>query len=355
MNVAAPINFHSDLSTHSKQRLKTMPPNDGPLVDQFGRHKTRLRISLTDRCNLRCPYCMPDDPTFDASPFQSFDQWQQLTRLFVRLGITQIRLTGGEPTLLKNLHEYLAALNSLRGDGLERISLTSNGILLPERISSLKAAGLDDINISLDALNSDTFQQLSGNRSSVDQVIAGIDAAVAADVPVKINAVIIRGINEQEILPLLNWCMDRNLPLRFIEFMPLDGHAYWSAKKVVSENEILDHISDHYAVHRQRTSDQPATYYQIQQKNGEEWQFGVIPTVSNAFCGDCNRLRLTAKHELFTCLFSKSGQRLSNDTGSLDEANIEQKIRLAVWNKGAGFMSNPVGAEHPVAMHRLGG
>lgn len=357
MTAAAPIKFHPRTHEPRSSEFGSKPPKQGPLVDQFGRTKTRLRVSLTDRCNLRCPYCMPDEPKFEAPELQlPIARWAELMTLFVKsLGIQQIRLTGGEPLLVKQLPEYVAVLNDLRPDGLERISLTSNGILLPERIQSLKDAGLSDLNISLDALDPDIFKNLSGGRAEVASVIAGIEAAMAADIPIKINMVVVAGINDQEITPMLRWCMGRNLPLRFIEFMPLDGHAFWSQSKVVSETQIIDLIKADFPVTNAMRNSEPASYYSIGADSISNYCFGIIPTVSNAFCADCNRLRLTANGDLFTCLFSKSGQPLVNASTQIDATETEETIRRTVWNKGPGFLAEPVGIDHPVAMHRLGG
>ena len=324
------------------------------LVDQRGRSKQKLRISLTDRCNFRCPYCMPEDPTWlPREDLLSFEELSRLARLFVtKLGINQIRLTGGEPLLRKDLERCVAELDALRPLGLQRISLTSNGILMPNMAEKLKASGVDDVNISLDTLDAERFLKLSGNRSHPDEVVAGIDAAVSAGLKVKLNTVIIKGYNEQDILPLTEWAIARNLPLRFIEFMPLDGNGHWSEDKVVSEQDILSVLETKFDIEKQAATNEPATYYQID----GHYQLGVIPTISNPFCQSCNRLRLTATGELYACLFSAQGRDLRESLrSSMTDDEIEQLIRGHVWHKEPGYAVSQGYVERPITMHTLGG
>ncbi len=324
------------------------------LLDQRGREKHKLRISLTDRCNFRCPYCMPEDPEWlPKDQLLSFEELQRLCELFVtRLGITQIRLTGGEPLLRNDLDQCVTALNKLRRQGLQRISLTSNGILLPKLADKLKFAGVDDINVSLDTLDPKRFLRLSGGKSHPAEVIAGIEAAVDAGLKVKLNTVVIKGYNEEDVLPLVEWAMVQNLPLRFIEFMPLDGNGNWSRDKVVSEKEILQKLRSHFAVQKLPSTNEPATYYQV----NDSYQLGIIPTISNPFCQSCNRLRLTATGELYSCLFSAKGRDLREGlrTG-LSDGEIASIIRGHVWHKEAGYAVTQGYVVRPITMHTLGG
>lgn len=323
------------------------------VADKRGRVKRKLRISLTDRCNFRCAYCMPETPVWiPREQLLTREELLRLTYLFVtRLGITQFRLTGGEPLLRTDLETCIEALGDLRAAGLERISLTTNGSLLARRASTLKHAGLDDLNVSLDALDPERFRLLSGGHGTVEQVLDGIEAATQAGLPVKINTVIVRDHNNDQILPLVRWASTRNIPLRFIEFMPLDGGGAWSSARVVSEAEILRHLQPHFDLKPVPRTAEPASYYSLD--NG--YRLGIISTISNPFCGSCDRLRLTATGELYACLFSATGRDLR---GSLrdgaDDAVLEGIVRGHVWNKEAGYAATGY-VERPISMHALGG
>jgi len=236
--------------------LLPRPPTTVAVADRFGRIKRKLRVSLTDRCNFRCPYCMPEAPEFmERADRLNRAELSRLLRLFVvELGITNLRLTGGEPLLRRDLEAIIADCQPLRALGLERISLTTNAALLARRAQGLKAVGLDDLNISLDALTPATFAKLSGERD-VRPVLQGIAAAREAGLPLKLNAVVVRGINEDEILPLTRYAIAEKLPLRFIEFMPLDGRHEWSRERVVTEAEILGRLKAHFGTARTRSGE----------------------------------------------------------------------------------------------------
>ncbi len=329
-----------------------LPPT--ALQDRHGRRKRKLRVSLTDRCNLRCPYCMPEHPDWlPREQLLSNEEWLRLLGLFVgELGIAQLRLTGGEPLLKPDLAAFIASLVSLRSRGLERISLTTNGLLLASRAQALRDAGLDDLNVSLDTLDEAHFARLSGGRGHVRDVQAGILAARAAGLSVKLNAVIIRGYNESDILPLTRWAVAEDLPLRFIEFMPLDGRGAWSQDRVVNEAEILEVLGRDFHVETLMRSTDPASYYRLDGRH----RIGVISTISNPFCASCDRLRLTAHGELYACLFSAKGRDLRDPMrhGHTD-AELAQIIRAHVWHKEAGYAVQPGYVERPLTMHALGG
>ena len=329
-----------------------MPGNQ--LQDQHGRSKRKLRISVTDRCNFRCPYCMPETPEWlPREQLLSFEEIQRLAQLFVsQLGIEHIRLTGGEPLLRKDVHLLIANLQALRAQGLSRISLTSNGVLLPKQAKALKAAGLDDVNISLDTLNPSRFTELSGSRGELQQVLDGIAAAQDQGLPVKINCVVMRDINEADVVPLLEWAIDQAIPLRFIEFMPLDSGQAWDKKRVVPEAEILEIVGKQYRVAAQPISSEPANRYILD----GHYPLGVIPTISNPFCKRCDRLRLTATGELYACLFSANGRDLRTPLRANASAQeLESIIRGHVWHKQAGYALKPGYVERPITMHALGG
>lgn len=332
-------------------RPTTAPPS--PIADRFGRIKRKLRISLTDRCNFRCPYCMPERPEFmDRADRLSRAELSRVLMLFVaELGVNRLRLTGGEPLLRRDLEGIIEDAQALRPFGLERISLTSNAALLDKRAASLKAAGVDDLNISLDAIDPAIFAKLSGGRG-IRPVLAGIDAARDAGIPIKLNAVIIRGINESEILPLARYAARERLPLRYIEFMPLDGRGEWSRDRVVPQADILDALRAEFAVTALPRSNDPAAYYQLD--GGTD--VGVIATVSNPFCASCDRLRITADGALYPCLFSQHGISLRDPMrAGADDAALSALIRTTVWNKDAGYAANPGYSDRPIAMNSLGG
>ncbi|MFP5306617.1 MAG: GTP 3',8-cyclase MoaA, partial [Gammaproteobacteria bacterium] len=228
MNARIGQAFPAPLATNGRGENRPAHAAQGALQDARGRSKRKLRLSLTDRCNLRCVYCMPEHPQWlPREQILRREELLRLARLFVtELGIQEIRLTGGEPLLRADVVEIVAMLGELRPLGLERIAMTSNGIQLPRHALALRAAGLDDINISLDAFTPETFQRLTGG--AVEPVLRGIDAARAVGLPVKINSVAIRDHNEDEVLPLARWAVAQDVPLRFIEFMPLDGRGYWN-------------------------------------------------------------------------------------------------------------------------------
>lgn len=328
------------------------PVSSGPLLDRFGRSKHKLRISLTDRCNFRCTYCMPEDPEWlPRSEILSFEELQRVVGLCVsELGITHLRLTGGEPLLRKGVAEFVRGLDALRAGGLRRISMTSNGALLARHARSLRSAGLDDINISIDALDPERFRALT--RAAIEPVLEGIRAARDAGLPVKLNAVIVRGQNEQEVLPLARWACAEGVDLRYIEFMPLDGMGSWSPERVVPEADIIAALSTHFEIERLPRSREPATYYRLDGKH----RIGVISTVSNPFCGSCDRLRLTATGEIFPCLFSPAGYGLKDALrGGADDAALLALIRGAVWRKGQGFIASAGYVQRQAGMHTLGG
>lgn len=322
------------------------------LVDQHGRTKRKLRLSLTDRCQFRCQYCMPETPTW--LPRESILRREELTRLatiaVTQLGVTHIRLTGGEPLLRKDVVEITAAIAQLKTQGLKKLSMTSNGARLHEFSLPLKAAGLDDVNISLDAVDAKLFQQLT--KSPLQPVLNGIAAAKAADIPVKINAVLMKGQNEQQILPMLDWAARENLELRFIEFMPLDSGHRWDESKVVTETDILNIVGQTQTVSVLPKGHEPATRYQL---NGGQ-TFGIIPTISHAFCGSCDRIRITAKGEIFACLFSQTGtDLLSLLRNGSDDETLAKAISGDVWKKHRGYIDHPGYVERPTTMHAMGG
>ena len=321
------------------------------LADRHGRVKRKLRLSITDRCNFRCRYCMPDHPQWlPKKELLTREEMLLLAGLFVDAGIEAIRVTGGEPLLRADAVERVAALNNLRSRGLRRLSMTTNASRLAPLLERLRASGLDDLNISLDALDPGRFRVLRGQ--GIEPVLEGIGEALRLRVPFKLNTVLIRGENDCEILSLTAWAMERGIPLRFIEYMPLDAPGRWSSEAVVGEGEVLATLRRRYRVEPLRRTSDPATEFLLD----GHYRLGLITTVSRPFCSSCNRLRLTAVGDLYTCLFSKSGARLGGTlrAGATPE-ELSSIIRARVWAKEPGYIALRAPVERPIRMHAIGG
>lgn len=328
------------------------PTEFGTLRDARGRHKRKLRVSLTDRCNLQCLYCMPEHPKWlPKAQILRRDELVRLVRLFVtELGIREIRLTGGEPLLRRDVVEIVSELNQLRGLGLERIAMTSNAVRLAPVAAALKTAGLDDLNVSIDSITPERFNAMT--RGQVAPVLEGLAAAREAGIGLKLNSVVIRGYNEDEVLPLVRWAYAEQLSLRFIEFMPLDGRGLWTREKVVTEADILEQVGREFRIERLPRTAEPAEYFRL----NETFRLGVIPTISRPFCATCDRVRLSATGELYSCLFSEQNRDLKTPLRSgADDAELARNIRDHVWHKEEGYAARPGYAERPITMHHLGG
>ncbi len=321
------------------------------LQDSQGRRHRKLRVSLTDRCNFRCPYCMPEKPRWmPASQLLDADALLAICRVFVEdLGIRALRLTGGEPLLRKDLVDIVKRVNALRAVGLERLSMTSNGVRLAALAATLARAGLQDVNISLDSLDQAEFQRLSRGRYGLADVLTGIQAAQDAGLGVKLNCVIIRGYNDDQVLPLVHWAHSHGLELRFIEFMPLDDEQLWTRERVISAQDILRQIEAELTVAALPEDGSPARRYRL--ANGQI--IGIIATVTQPFCHNCDRLRITADGRLYTCLFGKEGTLLAPLAGQPDR--LRESIRDAVLRKPPGYVAEPGYAEREVRMYHLGG
>lgn len=329
-------------------------PVTGPLVDQFGRAVKKLRVSLTDRCNFRCVYCMPEDAKFlPREELLTADEIVRAVEVFSRLGVEKIRLTGGEPLMRPEVVEITRRLKAI--PGIRIVSMTSNGFMLPHLAQALAEAGLDGINISLDSLDRQRFRQLA-RRDYLDHVLAGIRAADEAHLrPLKINCVIMRGINDQEVPDFLHWAREYPYIVRFIEFMPLDADNIWERKLVYDLSDIL-HEAERIGPIEEVLEDQasPARTFRFLDGRGE---FGVIASVSKPFCEHCDRVRITQEGKIRNCLFSTSETdiRESLRTG-LAVSDLELKIRQAVWSKWAGHLINQPGFIKPErTMHKIGG
>ncbi|HYP54079.1 MAG TPA: GTP 3',8-cyclase MoaA [Pyrinomonadaceae bacterium] len=278
---------------------------NGVLKDSYGRAIRDLRVSVTDRCNFRCFYCLPhgEPPAAPKEQMLTYEEIAYLSEIFVSLGVNKLRLTGGEPMLRRDIETLVRKIASI--DGLRDLALTTNGFNLPERAEGLKAAGLSRVTISLDSLRRDTFRRMTGT-DMLDRVVEGVRAAKRAGLtPVKVNAVVVRGHNEDEVADLAAFAREHDLVMRFIEFMPLDSGHDWSHASVVSGREIRARVSERFplvAVAVERGSE-TATRYRF--ADGAPGEVGIIAPVTEPFCGACSRIRLTADGQIRTCLFSK--------------------------------------------------
>ena len=308
------------------------------LVDRFGRVHRDLRISLTDRCSLRCTYCMPADgvPWLPGESMLSTAELVRVARVAVDLGIRGIRLTGGEPLLRPDVVDVVAALAELgtAGDHPE-ISLTTNALRLPAMAGPLKDAGLSRVNVSLDTLDRERYQQLT-RRDRLPQVIAGLAAAQAVGfAPIKLNAVAMRGVNDAEVVDLVRFAIDHGYEMRFIEQMPLDAGHTWDRTQMVTQAEILEQLAAEFTLTElPGRGTAPAQKWLVDDGPGT---VGVIASVTSPFCGSCDRLRLTADGQLRACLFSagETDVRTVVRTGGDDEA-IAAALRVCVAGKRAG-------------------
>src|SRR6266496_2139836 len=276
------------------------------LKDSYGRVIRDLRVSLTDRCNFRCFYCLPHGEPSIAPKDQmlSYEEIESVCDIFVSLGIEKIRLTGGEPMMRRDIETIIQKLAELKPKGLRDLALTTNGYFLPDRAQGLKDAGLDRITISLDSLKRDVFKQMTG-VDVLDRVLAGIEEAKRAGLePIKINAVIVRGHNEDEVADFAAFAREHDVKMRFIEFMPLDSGHEWEPQQVVSGREIRERINERFplvAIAEARGSETSSRY---RFADGGKGEVGIIAPVTEAFCGACSRIRLTADGQIRTCLFS---------------------------------------------------
>ena len=289
-------------------------PTASPAVDRFARPLRDLRLSVTDRCNFRCPYCMPrelfgpDHAFLPRSELLTYEELGRLVRVFAQLGVTKIRLTGGEPLLRRDLEVLVSlAAGTL---GVEDVALTTNGSLLAGRAAGLAAAGLRRVTVSLDSLRPEVFQALGDTKVTLQQVLDGIAAAAAAGLPVKLNTVLRRGVNDDDLGPLLDYARTGGHELRFIEYMDVGTTNGWELAEVVPSAELLSRIG---AVHPV----EPVPGQEGSAAVAERWRYldgggevGVISSVTKPFCGTCTRARLTAVGELYTCLFASSGTDL---------------------------------------------
>jgi len=341
----------------------------GAVPDRLGRSFRDLRVSVTDRCNFRCPYCMPAAVFGEGYEFLpsgrilTFEEIERLARVFAGMGVTKIRITGGEPLLRAEISKLVALLAHI--EGVEDLTLTTNGYLLAERAGALKEAGLNRVTVSLDSLDDDVFNQMSGRDHGARRVLEGIKAALKAGLcPVKINCVVQRGVNDHTIIDLVRRFKDADTIVRFIEYMDVGNSNHWTMDGVVTAAEIIERIGAEMALEPLEANyrGEVASRYAYVDGDGE---IGVIASVSQPFCGDCTRVRLSTTGEMFTCLFAGDGVDLCRPmrAGASDEelseiitgtwgAREDRYSELRSTEPGAGGSAE---APHRVEMFRIGG
>lgn len=334
------------------------------IEDSLKRPLRDLRISVTDRCNFRCGYCMPAEIFGEGYHFLpreellTFDEITRLTRILVRLGAVKLRLTGGEPLIRRDLESLIAQLAQI--DGVEDLAMTTNAYFLPNKAHSLKAAGLQRVTVSLDSLDNTVFRQMNGQRADVNQVLAGIRAAKNAGLgPIKVNAVVQRGINDHTLIDLARYCREEGHILRFIEYMDVGTMNGWQMEQVVSAGEIIAKLNAVFPLQAASANyrGEVAKRYHYRDGQGE---IGLITSVTQPFCGNCSRLRLSPEGTLYTCLFATQGTDLRGPlrAGNSDD-DIEAIIR-GIWTQRADRYSEERTTTGPnqkpkVEMYHIGG
>lgn len=305
-----------------------------PIKDHFGRLLKDLRISVIDQCNFRCNYCMPkeifgkDYAFLPENELLSFDEITRLAESFARLGVDKIRITGGEPLMRKNLDQLIKRLIEI--PGIKDIALTTNAVFLSKQAIKLKEAGLQRINVSLDAIEDDVFKQINGKGVVTLPVLKGIDAALEAGLQVKINMVAKKGMNESQILPMARYFKGRNVILRFIEFMDVGNHNGWDLNNVISKQQIVDTINEEMPLEpaEENYYGEVASRFRYKDGGGE---IGVISSVTDSFCGTCTRIRLSADGKLYTCLFASSGFDIKGELrDGLNDVQLRNEL-TALW------------------------
>ncbi|MCG5214961.1 GTP 3',8-cyclase MoaA [Streptosporangium sp. KLBMP 9127] len=328
------------------------------LKDSFGRVATDLRVSLTDRCNLRCTYCMPPEG-LDWLPKPELLTAEEIARLVgigvERLGITEVRYTGGEPLLRRELIEIVGHTAAL--SPRPQVSLTTNGIGLARLAEPLAAAGLDRVNVSLDTIDREIFKRLA-HRDRLPDVLKGLEGAAAAGMlPVKVNAVLMRGVNEHEAIPLLEFCLERGYELRFIEQMPLDAQHGWRRENMVTADEILAMLNAHVELTPDDPVERGSAPAELFLIDGGPARVGVIGSVTRPFCGACDRVRLTADGQIRNCLFAteESDLRAAMRSGASDEELAERWLAAVRGKRPGHGIDDPTFLQPARPMSAIGG
>jgi cyclic pyranopterin phosphate synthase len=329
------------------------------LKDSYGRVIRDLRVSVTDRCNFRCFYCLPhgEPPIAPKEQMLSYEEIETVCDIFVSLGIEKIRLTGGEPMMRRDIETIIRKLARLKKIGLHDLALTTNGYFLPDRAQSLKDAGLDRITISLDSLKRDVFKQMTG-VDVLDRVLEGIAAAKQAGLqPIKINAVIVRGHNEDEVADFAAFAREHDVKMRFIEFMPLDSGHDWQREQVVSGREIRERINERFPLEPIDVPRGSETSTRFRFADGGKGEVGIIAPVTEAFCGACSRIRLTSDGQIRTCLFSTVEHSLRDviRSGASREETIQYIESVVLKKEPRHFINEPSFVAPSRSMSFIGG
>ena len=330
-------------------------PTTGPLLDTFGRVASDLRISVTDRCNFRCTYCMPAEGLawLPKEEILTFEELTRLLALFVSLGVNSLKVTGGEPTVRADLPTLVGMFRSV-GPELD-ISITTNGVLLETLAGPLAKAGIDRATVSCDSLLRHRFQEMT-RRDALEKVLRGLKAAEAAGLtPIKINCVVIGGTNDDEVVGFARWARETGYEVRFIEYMPLDAEHAWERKKVVSAAAMLERIDAVYPLAATSHQGEPATSFRF--VDGAPGGIGVIPSVTEPFCDSCNRMRMTAEGQFRNCLFALEETDMRGPLrDGADDTELEQLIREGMWRKWSGHRINHSDFRQPArSMSMIGG
>jgi cyclic pyranopterin phosphate synthase len=353
VNAKVPLKLLGDSDAAQESAIRN--PHSTILQDSFGRVHNNLRVSVTDRCNLRCTYCMPEDVTFrDRSELLTFEEITAFVRVATTLGVNKVRLTGGEPLVRKELPKLVRMLAAV--PGVTDLGLTTNGVLLAEQATALFGAGLRRLNVSLDTLDPERFRELT-RRDELKRVLAGLSAAKRGGFgPIKVNAVAIRGYAEHDVVPLAQYARENGFELRFIEYMPI-GADEWERDKVFFAHEILELIEREVGALEPAHHDPSAPAQDFTYRDGGG-TIGVIASVSRPFCRQCNRIRLTADGKLRNCLFALDETDVKGflRTASINEQGIADALRRSVWAKWEGHEINAATFVKPDrTMHAIGG
>jgi cyclic pyranopterin phosphate synthase len=345
--------------------ISESPAAPGLPRDQLGRPLHDLRISVMDRCNFRCPYCMPETTYGEHFKFLgnderlSFDEIQRLSRIAASLGVSKLRLTGGEPLLRPRLAELVSRLRRL--DGVDDLAMTTNGVLLARHAKDLREAGLDRVTISLDTLDPAIFHRMSGGRGALEEVMAGVEAAQAAGFPkgIKLNAVVQRGVNDHTALDLVERFRGSGVVVRFIEYMDVGNRNDWASDAVVPSRELVERINARWPLEAvaPQYPGEVATRYRFRDGIGE---VGMISSISNPFCGGCSRARLSSEGLLYTCLFATKGADLRTPLRDGADDDALRDLLRNIWLGRADRYSEERAARrdqhpHKIEMHYIGG
>lgn len=328
------------------------------LPDSFGRLARKLRVSVTDRCNFRCDFCMPEKPAYlEAAEVLTFEEIARVTGVLATMGVARVRVSGGEPLVREGVERLVGMLARVRG--IRSVAMTTNGALLKQKAAALKANGLKGVTVSLHSLRPELYGEITGTKDMFSRVMEGIAEAERVGLgPVKVNCVVTRGCNEGEILDFARMAHDSGRAVRFIEYMPFDGTKFWDTGMVVPGSEIVEAVSGVYPLER-LPDEHGSTSTNYRFADGSQGTIGTITSMSKPFCGDCDRIRLKANGNLVPCLFSVAEYDLKRLLrGGASDEELEGAVRRAFWQKFEGvgsLMENKVDVKHVRPMYTIGG